>query len=782
MTRVRVYLTIGRIENVNLEEGHSLMVEIGWIGRNTKFRFPGKRIERNCTSVQSIRDGGNLVQWNEVFQHSVKLRWIDQGCYKSWFINLEVHETVGDSKTKIAIAPKARIDIAEDIVLGTERIISISLDCQIRGNPITATLEAKLQIIKNWSESGRSLSLPKSMSFRIFSCIGGQRHRRHSYNARPGERVNDYMSHEFSLSRVRNRSVDGSSSDDEPEPSYKKLQLYNYLINQFNSNEEDDDDSIDGSHAFSPNVEILSSNSFDRRQTQNQSPLQRLLSLKRLISFKKNDQPKGKPLLNKSCCDIGGDDIDIERHEESGRSKVHPDTLRDSVFDKDEPFEIGSWERRSFFSRDSELVLVTDAFLATIDQRSERASGGSACTVLAVVIADWLYKNPGYLPLRCEMDQLVRDGSIIWRDLCRDANHRERFSDQHFDLETVLREGIVQLREEVDLSYLGFFRTDEPQESLVFLKELPSFDSIWVKMILDDLGLTERVYICSWNDHFFVLKIERDVIYLIDTFGERLFEGCNQAYILKFDKDSVIYGSFEEMIIDESKLEMNKETNEKENNSKQENDESKLEMNKETKEKENNNNKQENGESKLKPKEEDKNNKEENSENKLEMHKESKHEENNNKQANGYSNEKENNNKEDEHATIQEDKINSSSVDGGIKIEQEKINHSLTNGAICEKKKYTKEEIEEVKCPTEKIEKDQGNEIEPCSPREGNCERVESSKVVICEGLESCREYIKGFLASLPLRQLQEDLVRGSIREETIPRRLQIEFHYVVPS
>lgn len=29
--------------------------------------------------------------------------------------------------------------------------------------------------------------------------------------------------------------------------------------------------------------------------------------------------------------------------------------------------------------------------------------------------------------------------------------------------------------------------------------------------------------------------------YIIDTLGERLHEGCNQAYILKFDRDATIY-------------------------------------------------------------------------------------------------------------------------------------------------------------------------------------------------------------------------------------------------
>ncbi|KAG6628763.1 hypothetical protein CIPAW_14G036100 [Carya illinoinensis] len=37
-----------------------------------------------------------------------------------------------------------------------------------------------------------------------------------------------------------------------------------------------------------------------------------------------------------------------------------------------------------------------------------------------------------------------------------------------------------------------------------------------------------------------MLKVEEDAYYIIDTMRERLYEGCNQAYVLKFDKDTTI--------------------------------------------------------------------------------------------------------------------------------------------------------------------------------------------------------------------------------------------------
>ncbi|KAL7163916.1 hypothetical protein ACSBR2_039932 [Camellia fascicularis] len=49
-----------------------------------------------------------------------------------------------------------------------------------------------------------------------------------------------------------------------------------------------------------------------------------------------------------------------------------------------------------------------------------------------------------------------------------------------------------------------------------------------------------RIYIVSWNDHFFMLKVDVNAYYVINTFVERLFKGCNQAYILMFDDSALM--------------------------------------------------------------------------------------------------------------------------------------------------------------------------------------------------------------------------------------------------
>lgn len=264
-------------------------------------------------------------------------------------------------------------------------------------------------------------------------------------------------------------------------------------------------------------------------------------SLVRLLSWNKWDNDFRVPLLNKANGEDGGDDIDNDRRCQlaSCSQPRLPCTFTDS-----DRFEIGTWEKQKLVSRDGKLELETQIFLASIDQRSEKASGEGACTVLAVTIADWLHQNPEILPLRCQFDKLVREGSSEWRNLCESEVHMNKFLDQHFDLETVLQAQVRPLTVIPEKSYVGFFELENMPNQLEFLKGAMSFDSIW-----DELGNEQKmeneeeegIYIISWNDHFFVLKVEKNVIYMIDTLGERLFEGCNRAFILKFNTESRVF-------------------------------------------------------------------------------------------------------------------------------------------------------------------------------------------------------------------------------------------------
>ena len=50
-----------------------------------------------------------------------------------------------------------------------------------------------------------------------------------------------------------------------------------------------------------------------------------------------------------------------------------------------------------------------------------------------------------------------------------------------------------------------------------------------------------------------MLKVEKEEYYIIDTLGEILFEGCNQGYVLKFDKETVVYQFPEEQKLEDEK-------------------------------------------------------------------------------------------------------------------------------------------------------------------------------------------------------------------------------------
>ncbi|GAB4857165.1 hypothetical protein Ancab_015075 [Ancistrocladus abbreviatus] len=275
---------------------------------------------------------------------------------------------------------------------------------------------------------------------------------------------------------------------------------------------------------------------------------------KRKLSFR-SPKAKGEPLLKKAYAEEGGDDIDFDRRQLSsdesltlGWHKTDEDSLanRSSVTEfGDDSFAVGSWEPKEIISRDGHMKLHAEVFFASIDQRSERAAGESACTALVAVIADWFHNNCEMMPIKSQFDCLIREGSLEWRNLCENETYRERFPDKHFDLETVLQAKIRPLSVHPGKSFIGFFHPDGMDEDRFhFLQGAMSFDGIW-----DEISCPEshspsnaepHLYIVSWNDHFFILKVETEAYYIIDTLGERLYEGCNQAYILKFDKNTKI--------------------------------------------------------------------------------------------------------------------------------------------------------------------------------------------------------------------------------------------------
>ncbi|PON81417.1 EEIG1/EHBP1 protein amino-terminal domain protein [Trema orientale] len=200
------------------------------------------------------------------------------------------------------------------------------------------------------------------------------------------------------------------------------------------------------------------------------------------------------------------------------------------------------WQRREILSRSGQTKLKTNVLFASLDQRSKLASGAGACSALAVVIAHWLHSNEDLLPTRLQFDSLIIQGSSEWRRLCSNEAYLQAFPDRHFDIETVLEAEIRSLAICPKKSFIGFFSPGKFEN----LKEAMSFDKIWDELTTNDLDFGPRIFIVSWNDHFFVMKMEEDAYYIIDSYGERLYKGCRRAYILKFDDSSVMHENIEQ--------------------------------------------------------------------------------------------------------------------------------------------------------------------------------------------------------------------------------------------
>ncbi|KAK1404647.1 C2 NT-type domain-containing protein [Heracleum sosnowskyi] len=383
---------------------------------------------------------------------------------------------------------------------------------------------------------------------------------------------------------------------------------------------------------------------------------------KRKMSFR-SPKARGEPLLKKDNGEEGGDDIDFDRRQLSSDESLSfwwQKTDEESCANcssvsefGDDSFAIGNWEQKEILSRDGHMKLQTQVFFASIDQRSERAAGESACTVLVAVVADWLQNNHDIMPIKSQFDSLIREGSLEWRNLCENETYRERFPDKHFDLETVLQAKIRSLSVVPRKSFIGFFHPDGMgEERFDFLHGAMTFDSIWDEISHAELECSSsgepQIYIVSWNDHFFVLRVEAEAYYIIDTLGERLYEGCNQAYILKFDKNTTIHrlpGNTAQLL-------------------------------------------------------------------------------------------------EPNSTGDQQQIVASAPVHKNQQV--------VTKDNSAEKA--------EEKNPTEIVNNDK--------------------EEVVCQGKESCKEYIKNFLAAIPIRELQADLKKGLIASTPLHHRLQIEIHY----
>ncbi|XP_061362482.1 uncharacterized protein LOC133306208 [Gastrolobium bilobum] len=690
----------------SVQKDSRLTVEIKWKGpKLTLGSLRRTPVARNFTKEADIEvDGdGAVVHWDEEFHSVCNFNAYKDNVFHTWEIAFTLFNGLNQRpKSKVPVVGTALLNIAEfassinqkdfdlDIPLtlpGTSLKTSPSLCISIslvelraaqesmelvqrsimpvsssppQSGETTLTEKEELSAIKAGLMKVKILTRYVSLRKAKKACRKGEESEGKSSRSEDGEY--NYPLDSDSLDDFE----EGDSEEGKENSSFMKSFSYGKLAGSFYSNTRvncDDEDWIYYSHR-KPDVgcslmedSTVSSSEPYLLQSSKRSILP---WRKRKLSFRSPKANKGEPLLKKAYAEEGGDDIDFDRRQLSSDEslslrlyKTEDDSSanRTSVSEfGDDYFAVGSWEHKEFMSRDGHMKLQTQVFFASIDQRSERAAGESACTALVAVIADWFQNYHDFMPIKSQFDSLIREGSSEWRNLCDNETYRERFPDKHFDLETVIQARIRPLSVVPGKSFIGFFHPEGMDEGRFdFLHGAMSFDNIW-----DEISRAghecpsngePQVYIVSWNDHFFILKVESECYYIIDTLGERLYEGCNQAYILKFDSKTVIYKMQDVQSSDDKAT--------------------------------------------------------------------------------------------SDHQTVAE------------VLEHNNRQTQEVNG----------KEVDSVAKPEEHL-------------------KSEEEEEVVCRGKEACKEYIKSFLAAIPIRELQTDAKKGLISSTLLHHRLQIEFHY----
>ncbi|KAJ8564927.1 hypothetical protein K7X08_001387 [Anisodus acutangulus] len=594
-------------KQVGVQDFDRLRVEIKWKGSSkgsslNLSSLTRRSVKKNCTKDECLKEDEGIVEWNEEFQCVCNFSGCkDGGVFHPWEVAFTVFNgTHKGTDQKVPLLAAATLNLADfaSVAGGKEDGIEIfiPLEASIGSFKSCLSLCLSLNLVEMRNANEPSETIPKFImsapvspnpgnvlltdrnefsslkaglrKVKFFKGLSVRRHKK-AYHEEEGSSDGrnsvrsedpDYV-YRVDTDSLDDDSEEGESAEGKEDTSVQKSFSYESLVHAnhaggsfySNTSSSEDEDLVHYSHRIS-DVPADKTAALQNQSAEQSSKRRILPWRKRKLSFR-FPKTKGEPLLKKHYGEDGGDDIDFDRRQlcssdesSSGRCKseeAFANRFAVSEFG-DDSFAVGSWEQKDIISRDGQMKLETQIFFASIDQRSEQAAGESACTALVAVIADWFHCNPEDMPIKSQLDCLIREGSLQWRNLCENETYRERFPDKHFDLETVLEAKVRPLSVVSEKSFIGFFHPEgiEEVEGFDFLHGVMSFDNIW-----DEISKSAQetpchgngfVYIVSWNDHFFILKVEKDAYYIIDTLGERLFEGCNQAYILKFDKDTTM--------------------------------------------------------------------------------------------------------------------------------------------------------------------------------------------------------------------------------------------------
>ncbi|XP_020579715.1 uncharacterized protein LOC110024219 isoform X2 [Phalaenopsis equestris] len=586
-------LTMAAPAEESPESAGMMIAEVRWKGpKTTALRSLRRSVKRNCTRVEAVKGDQGEVEWNEEFGSVVGLTAHKENAFNPWEIEIVVFYGLKQvSKNKASMIGTASLNIAEYASTSGEELeldvplLSTSFDADSRPT-LHLTLKLLLRSRPELPEAvqrpavpfpsspptGVTLSEKDELSalkaglrkVKILTEYVSARKSKKTYRedessdgrCSAGSEEVDYMCPLDLDSLEENPDVELEDGKDDvtirKSFSYGSLANAKYIDGVFFSDIGKHEDLVYYSHRRS---DVGRSHGEEAISSVHEQSI--LHNKRRILPWKKgkynfrSPKAKGEPLLKKDYGEEGGDDIDYDRrqlsssdeslfqlgHKSDGDGSAYNSLVSDFG---DDNFAVGTWESKEIISRDGCMKLSVDVFFASIDQRSERAAGQSACTALVAVIAEWFKLNRDTMLLKSQFDGLIREGSLEWRNLCGNQAYIDQFPDKHFDLETVLEAKIRRLSVVPKKSYIGFFHPIgcEGIGGFDFLQGAMSFDSIWEEIARSE---SDCLYIVSWNDHFFVLKVEQDAYYIIDTLGERLYEGCDRAYILKFDRSTTIH-------------------------------------------------------------------------------------------------------------------------------------------------------------------------------------------------------------------------------------------------
>ncbi|XP_042467712.1 uncharacterized protein LOC122050908 isoform X1 [Zingiber officinale] len=593
--KFQVKLVVKRVEGVGAgdeaaDSGRKIVAEVRWKGPKLALSSLRRTAKRNRTREEEVSDGG-MVEWNEEFETVCTLTAQKENAFHPWEVVFSLFNVSNQNmKTKESVLGVASLNIAEltSVEQETELYLPLLLPGAAESN-LSLHLALSVSELRSPQDSSEIVLNPPTDTSSPLSGDATPSEKDELSALKAGLRKVKILTEFVSTRKSKKTCPDDDGSEgkcsarsDDAEYTYPfDTDSPDDLDDEVGENKEDTSARKSFSYGTLADVNNVGNEMmvdgeyedwvyYNHRRSDvgcshvedgpssipefSMSKRSILPWKKRKLSFR-SPKPKGEPLLNKANED-GGDDIDYDRRmlsssDESlaaSRHKGDDGSALNSLSDfGDDRFVIGNWESKELVSRDGYMKLTTHVFFASIDQRSEQASGESACTVLVAVIANWFHTDHNIMPIQSQFDSLIREGSLEWRNLCENHVYQERFPDKHFDLETVLQAKIRPLAVAPTKSFIGFFhpKGTDADSDFEFLNEAMSFDSIWDEISRAGSDCSSdakpQLYIVSWNDHFFILKVERDAYYIIDTLGERLYEGCQQAYILKFDNNTTIH-------------------------------------------------------------------------------------------------------------------------------------------------------------------------------------------------------------------------------------------------